>query len=45
MHKLTKFHPWIKPPWRSYDVISISPDGGHGLKNLILIACIVSAFV
>jgi len=35
----------IKPPRRSYDLISISQDGGHGVANLIPVACLVTALV
>jgi len=43
----TKFHQ-IKPPRRSYDVKSISQDGGHGVANLIPVkpvACLVTSLV
>ena len=35
----------IKQSRRSYDVISISQDGGHGVADLILVACLVTALV
>ena len=35
----------IKPPRRSYDVISIYQDSGHSVANLIPVACLVLALV
>jgi len=33
----------IQPFWHSYDVISISQDGGHSVVSLNPVACLVTA--
>jgi len=32
----------IKSPRRSYDVVSIFQDGGHGVANLLLVAGLIA---